>query len=183
MASRDVGFPSFGSVGMESVSVLPILPSQSLRYVVISAAVLSASPRGISPALGASGCRAQLPIGPSSKHCGCQNFAKPIAQKAPRSRLLLLFANLLAQVTLVPDLLDLVELRFKPIDVALFVFEQPLKETARCVVACSGRHLDRCVVPGNRADDFVRYLKNSFDPIKAARSVNCGPATPPAARA
>src|SRR5208282_5519100 len=83
---------------------------------------------------------------------GCQTFAKPIAQKARRSRLLLLFANLLAQVTLVPDLLDLVELRFEPIDVALFVFEQPLKETARCVVACSGRHLDRRVVLGNRAD-------------------------------
>jgi len=45
-----------------------------------------------------------------------------------------LLSYLLAQVALVAEFLDLVDLGFEPIDVALFVFEQSLEELARRVV-------------------------------------------------
>ena len=64
---------------------------------------------------------------------------------------LLFFANLLAQIPLVTDFLDLVELGLQPIDVALFVFQQALEELARCVVTLIPRDLDRFVVGGDSA--------------------------------
>ena len=66
--------------------------------------------------------------------------------------LLLFVANLLRKVTLVADLLDLVDLRFQPVDVLLFVFEQAFEEFARRVVALFAGDADGVVVERHGAD-------------------------------
>ena len=60
--------------------------------------------------------------------------------KAPTScpcSLPLFFFRLRNQVPLVSDFLDLMHLRFKPVDVSLFIFEQPHEQIAGAVVAFS----------------------------------------------
>src|ERR1035441_8388083 len=58
--------------------------------------------------------------------------------------------NLLAQISLIADFFNLMQLGFEPIDVPFLIFQEPLEEFARCVVALIPSDLNRSVVHRHR---------------------------------
>src|ERR1017187_10284786 len=75
--------------------------------------------------------------------------AVPVLRRIALDRLLRV-PNLLAQISLIAGFLNLMQLRFEPVDVRFLVFQEPLEELARCIVALIPSDLNRSVVHRHR---------------------------------
>ena len=76
---------------------------------------------------------------------------------------LLRVANLLAQISLIPDFSNLMQLGFEPIDVPFLIFQEPLEEFARCVVALIPSDLNRSVVHRHRVQFQLEIALDLLD--------------------